>query len=78
MLKPSVGDITDMSSPLNFFSIVVFPALSKPLPSKFRKQTTTDDWVKKTINILLDDVTDTLTQGHLEPQNMNVQCVSEY
>ena len=31
MLKPSVGDITDMSSPLNFFSIVVFPALSKPL-----------------------------------------------
>ena len=33
MLKPSVGDITDISSPLNFFSIVVFPALSKPLPA---------------------------------------------
>ena len=31
MLKPSVGEITDISSPLNFFSIVVFPALSKPL-----------------------------------------------
>ena len=33
MLKPSVCDITDISSPLNFFSIVVFPALSKPLIS---------------------------------------------
>ena len=31
MLKPSVGEIIDISSPLNFFSIVVFPALSKPL-----------------------------------------------
>ena len=31
MLKPRVGDIESMSSPLNFFKIVVFPALSRPL-----------------------------------------------
>jgi hypothetical protein len=31
MLKPKVGQITLMSSPLNFFRIVVFPALSRPL-----------------------------------------------
>lgn len=31
MLNPSVGDIVLTSSPLNFFSIVVLPALSSPL-----------------------------------------------
>lgn len=31
ILKPSVGDIVSMSSPLNFFKIVVLPALSRPL-----------------------------------------------
>lgn len=31
MLNPSVGDIVLTSSPLNFFRIVVFPALSRPL-----------------------------------------------
>ncbi|CAH0690434.1 unnamed protein product [Spodoptera exigua] len=30
MLKPSVGDIVSMGSPLNRFNIVVLPALSKP------------------------------------------------
>ena len=33
MLNPKVGDIVSMSSPLNFFKIVVFPALSNPLYS---------------------------------------------
>lgn len=31
MLKPNVGDIWVMSSPINFFRMVVFPALSRPL-----------------------------------------------
>ena len=31
MLKPNVGEMVLMSSPMNFFSIVVLPALSKPL-----------------------------------------------
>ncbi len=31
MLKPSVGEMVFISSPLNFFKIVVLPALSKPL-----------------------------------------------
>lgn len=31
MLNPSVGLMLLMSSPLSFFRIVVFPALSKPL-----------------------------------------------
>lgn len=31
MLNPSVGSIVLISSPLNFFKIVVFPALSRPL-----------------------------------------------
>lgn len=31
MLKPRVGEIVSISSPLNFFKIVVFPALSNPL-----------------------------------------------
>lgn len=31
MLNPKVGDIVFISSPLNFFQIVVFPALSNPL-----------------------------------------------
>ena len=31
MLNPRVGSIVLMSSPLNFFKIVVFPALSRPL-----------------------------------------------
>ena len=34
ILKPRVGDIVVMSSPLNFFRIVVFPALSRPLNNK--------------------------------------------
>jgi len=31
MLNPKVGEIELMSSPMNFFRIVVLPALSKPL-----------------------------------------------
>ena len=31
MLNPSVGSMVLISSPLNFFKIVVFPALSRPL-----------------------------------------------
>jgi hypothetical protein len=31
MLNPRVGDMLDISSPTNRFSIVVFPALSSPL-----------------------------------------------
>ena len=31
MLKPRVGEMVSMSSPLNFFRMVVLPALSKPL-----------------------------------------------
>lgn len=31
MLNPKVGLIVSIGSPLNFFKIVVFPALSKPL-----------------------------------------------
>lgn len=31
MLKPRVGDIVSIGSPLNLFNIVVLPALSKPL-----------------------------------------------
>lgn len=31
MLNPRVGEIVSISSPLNFFKIVVFPALSRPL-----------------------------------------------
>ena len=34
MLKPSVGEMVLMSSPLNFFRIVVLPALSRPLSTK--------------------------------------------
>ena len=33
MLKPNVGEIVLMSSPMNLFSMVVFPALSSPLYS---------------------------------------------
>jgi hypothetical protein len=31
MLKPRVGEMSEMSSLFSFFRIVVFPALSKPL-----------------------------------------------
>ena len=31
ILNPKVGEIVSISSPLNFFNIVVFPALSNPL-----------------------------------------------
>lgn len=31
MLKPSVGEMVSMSSPLNFLRMVVLPALSRPL-----------------------------------------------
>ena len=31
MLKPRVGEMVSISSPLNFFKIVVLPALSRPL-----------------------------------------------
>lgn len=31
MLKPSVGEMVLTSSPLNFFRMVVLPALSSPL-----------------------------------------------
>jgi len=31
ILKPSVGEIVEMSSPFIFFRIVVLPALSNPL-----------------------------------------------
>ena len=31
MLKPKVGEIVLMSSPMNFLRMVVFPALSSPL-----------------------------------------------
>lgn len=34
MLKPSVGEIVSMGSPLNLLRIVVFPALSRPLQSE--------------------------------------------
>jgi hypothetical protein len=37
MLKPSVGLMVSMSSPLNFFRIVVFPALSSPLQHHGRR-----------------------------------------
>lgn len=37
ILNPKVGDIVSISSPLNLFKIVVFPALSNPLLIK-RKQ----------------------------------------
>lgn len=33
MLNPNVGEISSISSPLNFFKIVVLPALSSPLNS---------------------------------------------
>lgn len=33
MLKPNVGDILSMSSPLNFLIMVVLPALSSPSTS---------------------------------------------
>ena len=31
MLKPKVGEMVEISSPRNFLTIVVFPALSRPL-----------------------------------------------
>lgn len=31
ILKPKVGEMVLISSPRNFFTIVVFPALSRPL-----------------------------------------------
>lgn len=34
MLKPSVGLMVSMDSPLNFFKIVVLPALSRPLQER--------------------------------------------
>ena len=34
MLNPNVGEIVETSSPVNFFKIVVFPALSRPLKWK--------------------------------------------
>lgn len=37
MLNPSVGSIVLISSPLNFFKIVVLPALSSPLLNLSRK-----------------------------------------
>ncbi len=36
MLNPNVGLIVDISSPLNFFTIVVLPALSSPLHKHMR------------------------------------------
>lgn len=33
MLKPKVGLMDEISSPLSFFRMVVLPALSKPLSS---------------------------------------------
>ena len=38
MLNPNVGSIVLMSSPLNFFKIVVLPALSRPLPTVVKEQ----------------------------------------
>ena len=38
MLNPNVGDISSISSPLNFFTIVVLPALSKPLSLLHQRQ----------------------------------------
>ena len=37
MLNPNVGSIVLISSPLNFFKIVVLPALSRPLSTVSRK-----------------------------------------
>jgi len=37
MLKPNVGSIVLISSPLNFFKIVVLPALSRPLSTVSRR-----------------------------------------
>lgn len=36
MLKPSVGEMVSMSSPLNFLRMVVLPALSRPLGHRLR------------------------------------------
>lgn len=36
MLKPRVGEMVSMSSPLNFFRMVVLPALSRPLGQQLR------------------------------------------
>ena len=38
MLNPNVGSIVLISSPLNFFKIVVLPALSSPLLNSSRKK----------------------------------------
>ena len=36
MLKPRVGLMVSMASPMNFLMIVVLPALSRPLPEEER------------------------------------------
>lgn len=38
ILNPNVGEIWVISSPINFFRIVVFPALSRPLNRRRRKE----------------------------------------
>lgn len=40
MLNPSVGSMVLISSPLNFFKIVVFPALSRPLKNVVKAKIT--------------------------------------
>ena len=51
MLNPSVGLIVSMSSPLNFFSIVVLPALSRPLSTAVKAKV-----LKAQYRILFTDV----------------------
>ena len=45
MLKPSVGLIVEMSSPLNFLRIVVLPALSRPLRGVGGRRRAHEVWV---------------------------------
>jgi hypothetical protein len=52
MLKPNVGQITLMSSPLNFFRMVVFPALSRPL---FQPNTEQSNRNMQSFNALQDE-----------------------
>lgn len=42
MLNPNVGSIVLISSPLNFFKIVVLPALSRPLSAVSRNKSKTE------------------------------------
>ena len=47
MLNPSVGSMVLISSPLNFFKIVVFPALSRPLRNAVKaKIMISFDWLQ--------------------------------